>query len=102
MAMAPAPAPVAPRPRSGRISSAAVQVVAVSSEAAARAAIARARQLSAEAAGLQNTVVRAEVAGKVVYRAIFYGFDGQGAATSMCQRLKAAGGQCFVRDGYGG
>ncbi|MBL0951953.1 MAG: SPOR domain-containing protein [Pseudomonas sp.] len=49
----------------------------------------------AEIGGMQPIIRRAEVNGAVVYR-VRVGPMGRDDAVSLCERLKASGGQCFV------
>ncbi len=88
----------APRPVRGN-SKVALQVAAVSTEADARRALAKARSQSSQAAAVTGAVVRAEVNGRTVYRAIFHQFADREAAVSACGQLKRSGGACFIRDG---
>jgi cell division protein FtsN len=99
-AAAPEPAPQ-PRPAPAVYSKWAVQVAAAESEGEAKDAIAFAQRASEAAAALPVSVVKAGVNGRTLYRAMFYEFPGKADAVGMCDRLKAKGVACFVRDGYG-
>ena len=97
----PAPRPVAPRPRPKTFSNVAVQVAAAETEAAARDALANARRLLPETSDLSSEVVRADLGGRVLYRALLHDFAAKPEAVEMCERLKARGGACFIRFGWG-
>ncbi|MFN3892654.1 MAG: SPOR domain-containing protein, partial [Beijerinckiaceae bacterium] len=101
------PAPAAPRtasPQSEAVAATprgaggayAVQLAAPGSEAEAKATISRLQQrYGAALAGRQPTVRRATVGDKSVYRVRVVGLS-QSDAAGLCDRLKSAGGSCFV------
>jgi hypothetical protein len=97
----PAPAPLAPRPRPRAFSNVAVQVAAAETEAGARDALASARSLLPETSELSGEVVRADLNGRILYRAMLHDFANKTDAVDMCERLKSRGGQCFIRFGWG-
>jgi hypothetical protein len=89
-----APAPTAAASDAG--GGFAVQLVAEGSEAAARSAAQRLASRHASALGGQQPGIRrAEVNGSTVYRVRVGGLSRE-EAVSMCERLKADGGRCFV------
>lgn len=91
---APVPAPAAPAASGGAV----VQIGAVSSTALAdkawNEAVAAAPGL---AAGKGKSVEKIERNGATLYRTAVTGFANRAAATAFCDRLKAAGKNCFVR-----
>jgi len=73
-----------------------VQLGAPGSDAEAKGLIARVQQRHGAAlAGYQPTVRRASVDGREVYRVRVVGLS-QTEANGLCDRLKTAGGNCFV------
>jgi cytoskeletal protein RodZ len=97
----PAPPPekkVAPPPAPTTSGGAMVQIGAVSSTALAdkawNEAVAAAPGL---AAGKGKSIERIERNGGVLYRTAVTGFASRAEATAFCDRLKAAGKNCFVR-----
>jgi hypothetical protein len=94
-AASPQSAAVASTPRSGG-GGFAVQLAAPGSESEARSAISRIQQRYGSAlGGLQPTVRRATVGEREVFRVRVVGLS-QGDANGLCERLKSAGGSCFV------
>jgi hypothetical protein len=74
----------------------AVQLAAPGSEAEARDAIAKfQKRFTSELAGYALSARRAEVGSKTLYRVRVGGLSREDAA-SLCQKLKAAGGDCFT------
>jgi hypothetical protein len=65
------------------------------SEDEARAAFRQLQQKFSDLGGRSPTVQQAESNGKTIYRVRVSGM-GKDDATSLCERLKASGGQCFV------
>jgi hypothetical protein len=62
----------------------------------ARDAVGRlSRKFAAELGGLKPAVVKAEVGSRTVYRVRVKGLSSDDANT-LCARLKAGGGSCFV------
>lgn len=93
-----APQSVAPAPPAAATTGGgdfAVQLAA-GSESDARAAVTRFQQrFGAELGGLRPTVRRATVGSREVYRVRVVGLS-RSDANSLCERLKASGGACFV------
>jgi len=74
----------------------AVQLAAPGSEQEARETISRLqRRFADDLGGRSPSVRRAEVNGKTIYR-VRVGNMSRDDATALCERLKGAGGQCFV------
>lgn len=74
----------------------AVQLAAPGSEQEARETISRLqRRFANDLGGRTPSVRRAEVNGKTIYR-VRVGNMSRDDATALCERLKGAGGQCFV------
>lgn len=102
---APAPAPKAPAPKAAAPAPAAVatggalvQIGAFSSEALADAGWSDAmRALPDSAAGKGKRVEPVESNGQTLYRGYVTGFASRAEASAYCDRLKAAGRNCFVR-----
>ncbi|RVU16023.1 SPOR domain-containing protein, partial [Methylobacterium oryzihabitans] len=87
-----APAPAA-QPAVGGFS---VQLSVRATESEARAAFKQAQErYAAELGGQQPLIRQAEVNGKSIYR-VRVGPMAKENATSLCNKLQAAGGQCFV------
>ncbi len=87
-----APAPAA-QPAVGGFS---VQLSVRATESEARAAFKQAQERYAAELGGQPPLIRqAEVNGKSIYR-VRVGPMAKESATSLCNKLQAAGGQCFV------
>lgn len=85
---------VASTPRGG--GGFAVQLAAPGSESEARAAISRLQQrYGAALGGRQPTVRKATVGEREIYRVRVVGLS-QTDANGMCEKLKSAGGSCFV------
>lgn len=94
-AQAPAPLVVAPAATGGG-GDFAVQLAAPGSEKEARDLFASLqRRFPGELGGVSPTIRRAEVGDRTIYRLRVGAMDRSGAV-AMCERLKAAGGQCFV------
>lgn len=94
-AASPQSAAVAATPRAGA-GAFAVQLAAPGSESEANAAIARIQQRYGSAlGGLKPTVRKAKVGEKDVYRVRVVGLS-QSDANGVCEKLKSAGGSCFV------
>lgn len=94
-AASPQSATVAATPRSGG-GGFAVQLAAPGTESEAKAAISRIQQRYGSAlGGKQPTVRKAKVGEKDVYRVRVVGLS-QSDANGLCEKLKAAGGSCFV------
>ena len=94
-AASPPSAAVAATPRSAG-GAYAVQLAAPGSEREARSVISRLQQRYGSAlGGRQPTVRKATVGSKDVYRVRVVGLS-QGDATGLCEKLKSAGGSCFV------
>ncbi len=93
----PAAAPAAAAPRPDPSGGYAVQLAAPGSEAEARATFSALQRKYSEQLGSQSPIIRrTELAGgKTVYR-LRVGPYSREDATSMCQSLQAAGGQCFI------
>ncbi|MHB2166251.1 SPOR domain-containing protein [Alsobacter sp. R-9] len=73
-----------------------VQLAAPASEQEAKDTAARLqRRFAGELGGMQPVIRKAEVNGKTIYR-VRVGSLPRDEATSLCERLKSAGGQCFV------
>lgn len=90
-AATPAPAPAATTSGGGF----AVQLAVRPSEREAREAFDQFARRYSELGGLQPIIRRAEVNGSTIYR-VRVGPLGREDAVSLCERLKASGGQCFV------
>jgi len=107
-----APAAAAPRTPAPRVAAAApaattteetasggsfaVQLAAPGSEQEARETISRLqRRFADDLGGRSPSVRKAEVNGKTIYR-VRVGNMSRDDATALCERLKGAGGQCFV------
>lgn len=74
----------------------AVQLAGTTSEEEAKDALSRlGRKFSAELGGLRPAIVRADVGSKTVYRVRVTNLSSDDANT-LCARLKASGGSCFV------
>jgi cell division septation protein DedD len=74
----------------------AVQLAGAGSESEARATISRLQQRYGAALGGRQPVVRkATVGDRDVYRVRVVGLS-QGDANGLCERLKSAGGTCFI------
>lgn len=75
----------------------AVQLAAPGSEQEARDIQVRLmKKYGAELAGFHPSIHKAEVAGKPVYRVRVVGMSSRDEATSLCQKIQAGGGSCFV------
>jgi cell division septation protein DedD len=73
-----------------------VQLGAPGSEHEAREVFANLkRRYPAQLGPLQPTIVKAQSGGRTVYR-VRVGEMSRDEATKLCQRLKSAGGSCFV------
>lgn len=73
-----------------------MQLAAPGSESEARAAISRLQQrYGAALGGRQPTVRKATVGEREIYRVRVVGLS-QTDANGMCEKLKSAGGSCFV------
>lgn len=93
-----APPAKAPAPAAVASGGAMVQVGAFSSEALADAGWNDAmRALPDSAAGKGKRVEPVESNGKTLYRGYVTGFSSRAEASAYCDRLKAAGRNCFVR-----
>jgi hypothetical protein len=89
-------APAAPTRTASVGAGFAVQVAAEGSEEAARTKFARMRGQHGAVLGAASPTIRsAEVNGRSVYR-VRVGNMSREEAVSMCERLKASGGSCFV------
>lgn len=85
-------------PGAATASGIAVQVGASPDAKDAEGLLARLRKtFAADLADHATDVVTAEVGGKTVHRALVTGFGSASEASSLCERLKAAGQACFVR-----
>ena len=97
----PSPSPARPKPAASApasTSAAAVQVGASPDAQDAQALIARVKKkFGSDLAGHGTEVVAAQVDGKTMHRALITGFGSASEATSLCEKLKAAGQACFVR-----
>jgi hypothetical protein len=102
---APEPAPSAatpPQTRATAVKPISVQVAAAAGETEASDLLARLKARQPQAmAGLDTRVVRAEVKGRTVFRALVVGFADRAAAVRLCQALKATDQACFVRADLG-
>jgi hypothetical protein len=102
---APKPAPAAASPLQAAPTAMApvsVQIAAAGGEDEAAGLLARLKVRQPQAmGGLDTRVVKAQVKGKTVFRALVVGFDGHAAAVKFCQDLKAAKQDCFVRSDLG-
>ncbi len=88
-------AAVASTPRSGG-GGFAVQLAAPGSESEARSVISRIQQRYGSAlGGRQPTIRKATVGEREVFRVRVVGLS-QGDANGLCEKLKSAGGSCFV------
>lgn len=77
---------------------AAVQVTASADEVSARAALGALRaRFADQISGLSARVVRADVGGRTVYRALLSGFPTRERAQQLCRTLQASGQDCFLR-----
>lgn len=75
-----------------------VQISASTSRAQAQASLdSLKRSLPALAAGHETLIESTSVDGQTFYRALFGGFAGAAEARSFCAALKAAGGDCLIR-----
>ncbi len=94
----PAPAAIAPKPASlGRLATV-VQISASNSRAQAQASLdSLKRSLPALAADHETLIETTTVAGQTFYRALLVGFAAPADARKLCAALKAAGGDCLVR-----
>lgn len=98
LAAEPTPA-AAPRSGSAKVS---VQIAAAGSEAEAKMLLTRLRTRHEEVmAGLDTRIVKAEVKGRTVYRALVVGFADRAAAVKLCVALKMSDQSCFVRADQG-
>lgn len=91
-------APATPAPAAAATTSSggfAVQLAVRPSEREARDAFDQFSRRYSELSGMQPIIRRAEVNGSTIYR-VRVGPLGREDAVSLCERLKAAGGQCFV------
>lgn len=98
-AAAPAPvatAPVAPAPKAAAGGGAAVQIGAFSSRALADEEWAKAARVSG-GAGKGKHVEAVEKGSSTLYRTQLTGFASRAEASAFCDRLKAAGKNCFVK-----
>lgn len=94
----PAAKAAAPAPAAVATGGAMVQIGAFSSEALANAGWSDAmRALPDSAAGKGKRVEPVESNGKTLYRGYVTGFASRAEASAYCDRLKAAGRNCFVR-----
>lgn len=73
-----------------------VQLAAPGSENEARNLYARLQRKHAELADYSPNVIKAESGGRVIYRLRVGSFPSRDAATALCVRIQATGGQCFV------
>lgn len=90
----PAPAPTVTNGSTGGFT---VQLAALPSEAAARATATRlSQQYGSLIAGRGMTIQRAVIDGRGTFYRIRVAADGSGDANSLCNRIKASGGNCFV------
>lgn len=97
-AAAPAPAPqrVANAPAASGGGGFAIQLASRPTESDARNASTQlAQRFAGQIGGRQTTVVRGEANGNTVYRVRALGFS-QADANAACDRIRAAGGACFV------
>ncbi len=87
------------RPATSASGGYAVQISSRRSEADARAALSRMQSRFSSVIGGQRVMIkRVDLAGKgVYYRAMIGPFGSSSDASSLCSRLKAAGGSCFVQ-----
>ena len=91
-----APAPVAPAASAGAPGSFSVQLAGTSSEDEARDALTRlTRRFATELGSYRPAVVKADVGSRTVYRVRINNLSSEDANT-LCARLKAGGGTCFV------
>jgi hypothetical protein len=91
-----APAPVAPAASAGAPGSFSVQLAGTSSEDEARDALTRlTRRFATELGSYRPAVVKADIGSRTVYRVRINNLSSEDANT-LCARLKAGGGSCFV------
>lgn len=95
----PQPASTTPTPTvtNGSTGGFTVQLAALPSEEAARATATRlSQQYGSLIAGRGMTIQRAVIEGRGTFYRIRVAADGSGDANSLCNRIKASGGNCFV------
>jgi len=95
----PQPASTTPTPTvtNGSTGGLTVQLAALPSEEAARATATRlSQQYGSLIAGRGMTIQRAVIEGRGTFYRIRVAADGSGDANSLCNRIKASGGNCFV------
>lgn len=93
---APAPQRVANAPAASGGGGFAIQLASRPNESDARSASTQlAQRFAGQIGGRQTTVVRGEANGNTVYRVRALGFS-QADANAACDRIRAAGGACFV------
>lgn len=91
-----APAPVAPTASAGAPGTFSVQLAGTSSEDEARDALTRlTRRFATELGSYRPAVVKADIGSRTVYRVRVNNLSSEDANT-LCARLKAGGGTCFV------
>lgn len=96
LSLSPAATPARTRPAASGGSGWAIQLASRPTEADAKSAAGQLKSRYASAIGSRSpVVVSGEANGKTVYRVRVTGFDQAGAGTA-CQKIKAAGGGCFV------
>ncbi|MFT0893249.1 SPOR domain-containing protein [Pseudochelatococcus sp. G4_1912] len=88
-----APAPAATPVTAGSYT---VQLAAPGSENEARNLFSTLQRKHSELSGFSPNVVRAETGGRTIYRLRVGSFPSRDAATALCVRIQATGGQCFV------
>ncbi|WP_183750423.1 SPOR domain-containing protein [Pseudochelatococcus contaminans] len=92
-----AQAPAAPQAAAPAASGAfTVQLAAPGSENEARTLFANLQRRYGDLAGYSPNIIRAESGGRTIYRLRVGAFPSRDAATALCVRIQAAGGQCFV------
>ncbi|MFC0218277.1 SPOR domain-containing protein [Pseudochelatococcus lubricantis] len=96
--VAAAPAPAAPQPVSPTAAGGnfTVQLAAPGSEGEARNLFASLQRRHGELSGYSPNIVRAQAGGRTIYRLRVGSFPTRDAATALCVRIQASGGQCFV------
>ena len=96
LSLSPAATPARTRPAASGGSGWAIQLASRPTEADAKSAAGQLKSRYASAIGARSpVVVSGEANGKTVYRVRVTGFD-QAGAGAACQKVKAAGGGCFV------
>ncbi|MGI6246987.1 MAG: SPOR domain-containing protein [Pseudochelatococcus sp.] len=73
-----------------------VQLAAPGSESEARNLFANLQRQHGELAGYSPNILRAQTGGRTIYRLRVGSFPSRDAATALCVRIQASGGQCFV------